>query len=164
MRHKAYGFSLIELMVVFAIIMGLLVAVVPIGREFILKNRLENRVNTIRMALKYAQHQAQLKKKTLVLRELSDEGGWSKGMRLFVDMNHSHQFDKPDSLIREWHWPKGSPSINWHGFVSDHYLIFSPSVRQALLSGHFWIHLPYDEDKKGVKIIVNRLGRLKTET
>lgn len=149
-----------EILVCFAIVIGLLVAGVPLARDFWGRNQVDTRVNTMINAIKYAQIQARLKNQELVLQSLSGKQGWSKGMRLFVDLNHNRRFDRQDSLIREWHW--GSKVlITWQGFSSDNYLLFTPQLSKAALSGHFKIGLIEDKAKGGKKIVINRFGRIR---
>lgn len=85
-------------------------------------------------------------------------------MHLFVQKKHDTPYQSGDSIIREWHCPKSVPRISWRGFIATEHLRFSPSIKQAALNGHFLLALP---DVKAVgerKIIINRLGRVKTET
>jgi Tfp pilus assembly protein FimT len=163
-KTKVFGFSLLEITVVLAIIIGLLVTIVPLARDFWSKNKIDVRVSTILNALKFAQNQALLKHKNVVLSEISDDTGWSSGMRLFVDEDENHRFDDNDILIREWHWRKSLPLVKWHGFNSDHYLVFTPDLSRGTLSGRFVISIYEQHIEKGKKIIVNRLGRARVET
>lgn len=158
------GLTLLELMVVLAIVIGLVMTAIPLGREFYLKNQLENRANTLVFTIKYAKQQALLRNETLVLSALTDKEGWSKGMRLFIANAHHPRYEEGDKVIREWHWPKGLPVITWRGFVSTHYLRFSPSIKQAALNGHFLLQLPDLKEGGTRKIVINRLGRVRTET
>lgn len=163
MIKPAKGITLLEMLVVLAIIMGFIMTVIPMGRAFYLKNQLENRVNAIVFTVKYAKQQALLRHQTLILRPLSEKQGWSKGMRLFISKNGDTSYRHGDNILREWHWPKGLPTITWQGFSSQDYLRFSLSIRHSMLNGHFLLALPDIKEAEYKKIIINRLGRIRTE-
>jgi Tfp pilus assembly protein FimT len=156
----SHGFSLLELLTVIFILIGVFCLTFPYTKSFINQNTIEDRVNTITNAIKFARNKAQLAGKNLVLSELTDEDGWMHGMQLFVDNTGNFHFEKGDELIREWRWNDASATVAWHGFTSDHYLLFNADLKSASLNGYFTI------SQKGAikrKIIINRLGRVKVE-
>ncbi len=92
----------------------------------------------------------------LILTPLPDNSDWSKGMILFVD-NKNHKFGKKDQCIHQWLWSYQKVKINWQGFRSNHYLVFSSELRHAAANGRFEL---IDQSGNSVTIRLNRFGRL----
>lgn len=154
------GFTLVELITTLLIILGLFFVLMPLGSTFLNKNNIDTQVKTIVNAIKYAKHSALLEERRLVLSELSPEDGWKKGMQLFVDNSENHHYSSEDERLREWHWRSGNIQVEWHGFMSDRYLIFSDDLQTSALSGYFSIS---ENNKVKRKIVINRLGRVRVE-
>lgn len=149
-----------ELMITLLILTGLFFVMLPLGQRFFNKNALEERVNYIVSAIKFAKNKVQLEGKSLVLSELSDEDGWINGMRLFIDNTGNYHFEPGDTKIREWRWNDKVAKVAWHGFRSDHYLLFNPNIKKASINGYFSL---VENNQVKRKIIINRLGRIRVE-
>ncbi|WP_051555256.1 GspH/FimT family pseudopilin [Legionella fairfieldensis] len=151
---RSKGLTLIELLFCLLIITLLLVSL-SFGLSIHQKNKAQIRENDLKMAIYYARNMALLKGKPLVLTPLTDSD-WSTGMMLFID-NKTHRYSPETQLIHQWQWHK-EIKITWHGFYSDQYLLFSPDLAHAAITGHFNLQ---KGDGSQVKLIINRLGRVR---
>ena len=157
---KNKGISLFELMITLLIIAGLTLIFMPLGESFFSRNALEHRTNTIIEAIKFAKNKSQLDDKPLILSEISDQDGWSTGMQLFIDNTGNYKYGHGDQLIKRWTWRRTSSTVEWHGFSSDHYLLFNGAIKNSALNGYFSLK---QNDVIKAKIILNRLGRVRIE-
>lgn len=91
MMKKHNGFTLIELMIVVALVAILAAVGVPSFREFIQNNRLATQANTFLTALKLARSEAVKRGVNVVVCASNDQtqcaGTWNNGWILFVDGN-----------------------------------------------------------------------------
>lgn len=154
------GFTLIELLITLSIAAVLLMFVVPIGRDFLLKNTISARTEEIVSALHYARHQAELTGETLIL--TPQPQGWASGMLLFVDKNGNHDYDESDQLLFQWQWDETDFSLRWQGLYDD-YLLFTPTGLNSVLGGTFYLCPLNETEVNGKDILMNRLGRIRVE-
>lgn len=160
MRRQG-GVGLLEVVVVLAISLALLFVVVPWGRAFWGENAVQTRVNELLHAITYAQMKSEELGEPVVLGQITP-GDWSGGMRLFVDKNSSHTYEKGQKLLAVWNWKrKKSPFVDWEGFLSDNYLLFSSHITQSILNGRFIVS--YHKGDRSTEIVVNALGRARVE-
>jgi prepilin-type N-terminal cleavage/methylation domain-containing protein len=154
------GFTLLEIVTSLIILAGLFFTLLPLGNRFFSKNALEKRLNTIVGAIKFARNKSQFDGKKLILSELSDKNGWLYGMRLYRENTGNYHYEQGDKIIRSWSWDNKIISVEWHGFGSDHYLLFSNKLQESALNGYFSLS---EAGKIKRKIIINRLGRVRIE-
>lgn len=122
------------------------------------KNQLQVRQDDIKASIQFAKIQAQVRHQNLLLAPIAGNHDWSAGMRLFVD-NAQHRYTAKEDVLQEWHWKKASAIfISWHGFQSDHYLLFNAENSKNVINGYFLIQI---NSKLVIKLIVNRLGRVR---
>jgi Tfp pilus assembly protein FimT len=76
------GFTLHEFIICLGILSAITFFSIPFYTHFIKRNALEERVNTVKNAIKFSQNQAVLKKKSLILSPLSSDLNWNSGMKL----------------------------------------------------------------------------------
>lgn len=122
----------------------------PLTETLHQKNHLYVTAGEIKTAIHYAKTQILLHHSPAILRPLSDSNGWSSGIGLY---------DSDTRLIHEWQWPSRAIQVSWHGFQSNHALLFAPDIRQSTSNGYFLI----ENNGEQKKLIVNRLGRIKDE-
>lgn len=121
------------------------------------KNQLEVLINEVKAAIVFAKNQSILSNQNLVLSPLPGSIEWADGMLLFAD-NKEHRYHSGIKIIHEWHWNRNNINLQWHGFRSNTYLIFSSDLRKNLCNGHFEITSP---SHAPMMIWVNRLGRVR---
>lgn len=150
---KTAGYTFSEIIVAIFIVSIVFFFAIPLSSQFINRNALDKRVNTIEHAVKFSRNQSLILNKTLVLSPLFSDNNWQKGMKLSVLSNSKE-------IIRQWHWHNKSLTINWKGFNVGNKLLFSNLLNQYSLSGTFELN---EKEKLRRKIIINRLGRVRVE-
>ena len=156
-EEDVQGFTLIELLLSLAILIIVMCFSIPFASSLHQKTLLQARQDEIKAAIRYARTQSQLLGKNLILTPILNSNDWSKGMRLFVD-NPKHLYTPDTTVIHEWHWNKSSLQITWHGFQSNHYLLFASDNNRNATNGYFSIQM---QSGTIVKMVVNRLGRIR---
>jgi len=154
------GFTLLELVITLLILMSVFLIFLPLGGSFFNRNSLEHRTNIIIQAIKYAKNKSQIDGKAMVLSELAENDGWVHGMQLFIDNTGNYRFGRGDQLLKKWTWDDKITKVEWHGFSSDHYLLFNNAVQNSAVNGYFALK---ESGKVKSKIILNRLGRVRVE-
>lgn len=154
--QKIKGLTFIELLISLILMGMIFLSGLFVWGKSSHKNHMKARAKEISMAIRFARNLALVKNLSLVLAPLPNEDNWSKGMILFVD-NKTHRYTDKDKLIYQWQWSSASVQVIWHGFYSDHYLLFAAQLKHAATSGHFLIESPLNDP---IKLVVNRIGRV----
>lgn len=157
LSKKCLGFSFLELLCCLILLGILLVASFPFSGSLLPRNQLEVLSNDVSNILRYARNKALFQEKNLVLSPLPYTSDWSKGMILFVD-NETHRYRPKDIIIQRWDWNYPNISITWHGFQSEHYIIFPKDLKRAGMNGRFI--LSNNQGRK--ELVINRIGRIIT--
>ena len=113
----------------------------------------------VRGAIHFSKLQALIKGNDLVLTHLPGTDDWSSGMLLFVD-NGQHVYTHDTRLVHQWYWHSAGIHLEWHGFQSKDYILFTPDIISSTLNGTFVITNTLQQ----VKLIMNRLGRIRETT
>lgn len=157
--RKQLAFSLIEILVVLAIIGIGFVFYIPFSSKTLQNNQLEVLENNIINSIQYARTKAMMTGLNLTLNPIAGNMDWSKGMVLFVD-NPSHHYSEKDRLIYQWQWQDSPLQVVWHGFRSANFLVLSATIDDRTVNGHFSILFEQNEVSR---LVVNRLGRIVAE-
>lgn len=150
-KNNSRGISLIELIIALAIIALIASLSLPSLNVLIQKNQLENLSHDLKAALQFARLQAVLRGEKLCLNPQHD---WSSGMHLCVD-NPEHRCRK-NGILYQWQWFYHGLQVDWRGFLSKNYLLFSPNMGSNTLNGVFYLRNQSAEKK----LVINRLGRV----
>jgi type IV fimbrial biogenesis protein FimT len=150
-KNNSKGISLIELIIALTLIALVASLGFPALNALIQKNRLDNLSHDLKAALQFARLQAVLRGEKLCLSPLHD---WSNGMHLCVD-NPKHRCQKR-GILYQWRWFYHGFQIDWRGFLSKNYLLFSPDMGSNTLNGVFYLRNQQAEKK----LVINRLGRV----
>ena len=156
MRSRSIGLTLIELLFSLSILAILICSGASFAPALYKKNQLQRVSDEIKGAIQWSRLQAPLMGEWLALTPLPNSHDWSEGMLLFVD-NAQHQYKQDTKLLHEWHWNAGAVHIDWQGFQSIHYLLFTPNMSSNVINGHF---IMKNTMQQKIKLIVNRLGRV----
>lgn len=154
-RH--FGFTLLELMLSLCLMAILSFFSYSSLLTLYRKNELEVLINEVKATIVFSKNQSILRSQNLVLSPLPGSNEWADGMLLFVD-NKEHRYHSGIKIVHEWHWNRNNIHLQWHGFRSNTYLIFSRDLRKSSCNGHFEITSP---SHSPMKLWLNRLGRVR---
>jgi len=164
MNKVSKGVTLVELIIVIAIIAVTITLTTPSMTTFVVKNRITAQVNTLALAIKMARESAIMKNKVVTLCRSNDNlqcgGKWHDGMILFVDQNKDHRFNDSDVLITVFsRFPEGDV-IFWRSFQNRQYLQMSPRGTTRYQNGTF-TYCPKEGLEYARGIIINAAGRVR---
>lgn len=148
MPRDNIGFTFIELLLVLIFLSTL----ITLGSFSLKKNHDKNELRHVEKKLSdilyFARYQGISNNQPLVLNPTYPNQGWSKGVVLLKN-------NKP---LKKWNFSDTNVLIEWTGFLSTNYLLFSSDLNKAACSGHFKLTLGQLPPRY---IIVNRLGRVR---
>lgn len=150
------GFTLLECLLSLALIAIIALFSIPLGVNWYTNNQLELRKQELITLINYARTKAYLLGENLTLTPLPGSEDWSKGALLFID-NPNHQYTSNDKLLHRWQWSEQTVQLQWYGFHSKRYLLFSPNFQQLATNGHFVIQTSHF---KPVLLTINRFARV----
>ncbi|MCP4412133.1 MAG: prepilin-type N-terminal cleavage/methylation domain-containing protein [Gammaproteobacteria bacterium] len=158
------GITLLELIIVMAIIAVSITLATPSMKAFTVKNRIIVQVNTLAMAIRMARESAIMKNNVVTLCRSNNKqqcsGKWHDGMILFVDQNKDRKFNSSDVLIAEFpQFPEGD-IIFWRSFQNRQYLQMSPTGTTRYQNGTF-TYCPKEGLEYARGIIINAAGRVR---
>jgi len=120
------------------------------------KNQWDVLIDDVKAAIAFSRNQSLLRQQNLNLTRLPGSTEWSDGMMLFVD-NPEHRYHSGSQVIHAWYWNKKNIHLDWKGFQSNQFLIFSSYLRKSTCNGHFLFTSPIHAP---LELFVNRLGRV----
>ena len=102
-RHALRGFTLIEAMIVLAVVALLLALAVPSFREFVIRNRLDGASQEFLTSLQLARSEATRRGAQVTLRLAGAAGSkdWGSGWTMFVDADSDGVLDPAEEVIRQ---------------------------------------------------------------
>ncbi len=161
---KPKGVTLLELIIVMAIIAVSITLAIPSMKAFTVKNRITAQVNTLALAIRMARESAIMKNYIVTLCRSADQlqcgGNWHDGMILFADKNRDHLFNGSDTLIAGFeNFPAGDV-IFWRSFQNRQYLQMSPRGTTRYQNGTF-TYCPKEGLEYARGIIINAAGRVR---
>jgi len=154
--------TLIELLIVVAIISITIAIATPSMSTFLTRNRITVQLNSLAMAIKMARESAIMLNKvvTLCRSENFDQcgGKWHQGMMLFIDQNKDHKFNNSDTLISNFSAFPDGDVIFWRSFQNRQYIQMSPRGTTRNQNGTF-TYCPKEGLGHARGIIINAAGR-----
>ncbi|RQO33541.1 pilus assembly protein FimT [Herminiimonas sp. KBW02] len=163
-RHRN-GYSIVELLVVLAIVCILLASAVPVFQHFIQGQRLRTASNALFMAVNLARSEAIHRGRRVDLVPL-DNMDWKHGWLVFIDENNNQRPDSHETVLHT-HAVKIADLQITPRFTDSkvQYVAYSGTGRshgnagrQVAQSGHWLLELgPYKR-----KVVINFLGRPRT--
>ncbi|GGI77814.1 pilus assembly FimT family protein [Legionella impletisoli] len=149
------GYSLIELLVALGVFAAILFAAIPSFEGTFKKNNLQIRIDDVKRIIHYARFKALTEGKALRLVPVNHQN-WSEGVKLI----ESGRIDETKAAsLHEWRWNSPRITVNWHGFQSNEYLTFSPTVNDQVANGYFEV----SNGTQTYKLILNRIARIKVD-
>jgi Tfp pilus assembly protein FimT len=147
---KTVGLSLFELLVVLLLVSIIITFALPLSNQWYQNQLAFIMQKDIEQAVEHGIQKSIILGEPLRLMPLQRHN-WGSGMVLVRERETSH-------VLYTWLWRKHAFQILWHGFVSNVYLRFVPELDQSAMNGYFLIE---NADHHGVKIVINRVGRMR---
>ena len=159
------GYTLIELLIVFAVVSILALNIFPSISELLAQERSTIVTNNLAGALAFARAEAIIKQKAILTCQ-SDNGSecnrsenWHNGWIIFIDKNQNKQRDAEETLLRVFAAADNGTQAVFNGaFGINHYLRYEPSGH-AFPNGSF--HICNPNIGTGKALIMYRSGRLR---
>lgn len=161
--HSQAGFTLLEALLVVAILGILFLLALPLDRKFLARNQLAVQANQLFEILQLGRATA-IRFGNIVtlcpsIEGLSCSDEWTEGQILFLDKSANGQVDLGDEVIRHWGALPAGITLTWHGFSSDNRLQFEPSGIGRVMNGSFVIRYEAKQLQLQQTVVVNRSGR-----
>ncbi|TDK26253.1 prepilin-type N-terminal cleavage/methylation domain-containing protein [Luteimonas aestuarii] len=166
MNRKDAGFTLIEAVVVMAVMVILLTIAVPSMASLLERQRAANAMTSLTTQMAQARMAAITYRKPTILCPSSDGqhchpgGDWSLGWMLFLDRDNNRRPDPGDDLLRVDLQPR-SQHLRLPGTRGRPYLRYLPDGRSA--GTNLTINVCNRQGEKLGAVIVNNAGRPRTE-
>ena len=152
-RWRLSGLSLFEILVVLLLVSLVFGFGLPLTTQWHQNQLAATMEKDIEQAIEQGIQESQILGEPLRLVPLRDNQ-WSTGLALLREADLTT--DPQAAALYVWQWRNIHHHVNWHGFLSNAYLRFTPDLNQAALNGYFLIENPHHQ---GRKILVNRIGR-----
>lgn len=147
------AYTLIEILIVLLFMLILLLCSDASYLYLIQRNALQKTKNTIVSTIDYARLLSLSTQKPLMLTGV--EGDWAKGIWLCA--YQPSQYCTAASLMLERRFKNMKLGLEWHGFQSNHYLVFNASPLEMAVNGYFLLKF----NELECKLVVNRLGTIR---
>lgn len=159
---KANGFSLLECIVVIAILVILITLTMPTYQYICRKHQIDIAILTLYRAIRLARFTAMHHNEIVTLCPSLDYkncgGCFEDGYIIFVDQQGDGQVDSHDQIIKAFQKSNALGKFYWRNFPSRNYLQFTPLGFTNNQNGTFFF-CPKDKDKSLIRsIIVSKTG------
>ncbi|MCF6235899.1 MAG: GspH/FimT family pseudopilin [Gammaproteobacteria bacterium] len=160
-----YGFTIIELLTVLAIVAITTATALPPLQSFFTKNYLTSQINSLIADINLARSEAIKRDNKVILCE-SNNGThcsrtqqWQSGWIIFSDSNHNNKRDTNELIIRTQNSFKGGNNLQYHGFRTDYFLSFYST---GITSNNGTFTLCSGKSRYNRAIIIARTGRARS--
>ena len=165
MRKHLHAYSLIECLLVLALLLSGVIVAVPFYADFINKQRAATHINQLASAIHYARSEAIKRGEVITLCKSHDgqtcTGDWQDGYIVFVDYKANGRFDEGDELLRQFDTINNKDSLTFRGFPSSNYLRMAPSGFTYEQNGTFY-YCPSNQDVRYARaLIIDKAGRVR---
>lgn len=154
---KIIGFTLLELMIVLAMMSILLFSSLFFAPHFLAKHNAQKKQMQLLQLLETARNTAFLSKQTLTLRHIGDR--WHDGAILFVDDNQNGNYDSTEKVLRQIEPFSSNELFDWRGFQDVDFLQWHADVLTKIQNGTF-TYQRKDYPDIHWKMTINRLGKV----
>jgi prepilin-type N-terminal cleavage/methylation domain-containing protein len=155
-QPRSQGFTLVELLMVVAIIGILLSSGLTHYQELLARNQATVVVNWLISTIHFARYNAAKKNITVTLCALEGESctrNWHQGLNLFADNNQNGKLDSHEKLIASLKPAAPAGSILWRSFGNKPYLQFTSMGYTNFQNGNI-TYCPKDPDSRFRRQIV----------
>lgn len=164
-NQRKSGYTLIELLIVLAVISILLASALPKFTAIIAQERSTILTNTIAGALAYARSEAILKQATVITCQstnadtCNNSGSWHEGWIIFIDTNGNKQREEDEKLLRVYSAINNGTRAIFKGSAGIKYYVKYKATGLAHPNGSFLICNP--SIGTGKALIMAHSGRLR---
>ncbi|MBS0358603.1 MAG: GspH/FimT family pseudopilin [Proteobacteria bacterium] len=162
---KSPGFTLIEMLLVLAIISVILTLSLMSGFNLIERNRMTKEMDQIILAINFAKSAAVQYGTSVTLCKSVDKktcsGRWKDGQIVFLDPSIHGKVQSSENILRTFPALNDQSQLEWRGFYSNDFISFDPSGIQKLSAGSFKYSPSHETTEFAHKIILNRMGRIR---
>tara|TARA_R110000824_G_scaffold318073_2_gene505273 strand:- start:14608 stop:15195 length:588 start_codon:yes stop_codon:yes gene_type:complete len=163
MSTAAEGFSLIELIVVMALLTILINLGMPALFHSVERNQARVAINTIYRAINLTRHTAINNGVMTTLCRSADSqscgGKWQQGFIVFTDRNADRLINDDDRLIQVFPAPSESGTLLFRAFQNKQYLQMTPQGFTNYQNGNFTFCPQSNNARLAQQVIINRSGR-----
>jgi len=162
-RHRAFGFSLVELCVILLILSILVRAAYPSLQSVVAQTQATTLANDLVSLLHYARLQALHHQRAVSLCSLIDnecQRPWQTSLTVFLDQAPLGSLDNADQALLTIDLPDDS-KILWRSFRRKAYLRFTPLGGTDNQNGSFITCTRPGAIRTARKIVINRQGRFR---
>jgi type IV fimbrial biogenesis protein FimT len=170
-RFRPWGFTLLEALVVLAVLGVLLSLAVPSLSNLVDKHRLQAQAEGLLASLQLARSEAIRRQQPITVCPRADQvcdanAAWDKGWLVFADANHNARYDEGEGLI-EAHEPMPAKVLVGVTSTVKGYFSYGPEGRSKSTSGAFmagsW-RFCQNTSSQGWRVVSNALGKPRLET
>ena len=163
--HGAKGYTLVEAVVVLAIVVITMGIVVPSYKDMAERNRAAAGINWLIRAVRITRATAITHNALTTLCPTSDAqrcgGNWHEQVMVFTDHNDDRAINGNDTLIALLPYPYQNSTIKWRAFRNRQYLQMTPTGYTNYQNGNF-VYCPSSGDLRFARqIVLNMQGRFK---
>ena len=160
-----YGFTIIELLTVLAIVAITTATALPPLQSFFTKNYLTSQINTLIADINLTRSEAIKRNNKVILCE-SNNGTycsrtqqWQSGWIIFSDHNNNNKRDTNEPIIRTQNPLKGGNNMQYHGFRTDFFVSFYST---GITNNNGTFTLCSGNSRYNQAIIIARTGRARS--
>jgi type IV fimbrial biogenesis protein FimT len=160
---KLRGVTLIELVVVLAVVSVLFGSMAPSFSKLLARNRATTSINWIITAVNFTRHAAVINRNTMTLcapkTETKCGGKWHEGLIVFSDRNKNARIDGKDEIIAHIPAQNKYGTIKWRAFRNRQYLQMTQMGYTNFQNENF-VYCPRDQNRKFARqLVINVQGR-----
>ncbi len=163
---RRHGFTLVELMITFAVAAALVGLALPSFQRLLAGQRGAAAMNQMIGAVRFARAEAVFRRRTTTLcpaadRQCLGRQQWHRGAMVFVDDNGNGRLDPGERLARAFPALRAGERVYWRSFRNRSYLRFRPRGFTQWQNGNF-LYCPPDADPTLARMaILDAAGRVR---
>lgn len=162
---KGSGFTIVELLVVLAIVAILLLSALPSFDSMVKRNQTTASLNRLVGAINHTRHAAVQYGATTTLCAVKTTGkcgnSWTEDLTVFTDHNRNAWLDEEDEVISIIRSFGSSDSVKWRSFQNRQYLQMTALGYTNFQNGNFVVCPGNGDARLARQIVVNVQGRVR---
>ena len=159
------GFTIIELMIVLAVLTIITSTVLPAFRHLLIKIEVDGQINTLVSTMHLARSEAVKHNQVVTICKSLDRqhcgGTWSDGWLMFVDNNADGDKSLLEQAITTGQLTEGY-KLSWSAFGSDNYIRFRQNGLTSSHNGSFIVCPTSGDSGFARAVIISKTARVRT--